>query len=321
MFFSKDLVKPFVPIRAIQAIVTLAAAHPRSRKVLNALYGKLSMRQRNRFHDHFAKLFRSRDNSSVGPGEWNVNFAGTKIKLPLTPKRFWLDWDTALSIDGHDTEIKKTYWSLLTGSERPVTFIDVGANYGTHSLIFLAHGVDVLTIEPNPLCHGYFFEICKLNGVTPRLENVAVGNSDQPLKLSFPESETWLGSVEPVTVEELQSMREPLSNMIVQQRRIDDFLPSLKPGRMLIKIDAEGFETEVISGAIKTLQAGNPKIIFEAMHTRRRQELFDLFNLLGYGVASLPWKGVSPPLPLAKPAFLSHPLANFLAFPIDATRN
>jgi FkbM family methyltransferase len=320
MSFATNFVKHFVSIEALQTTVIFSAIHPWSRKVLNALHSTLTMSQRNRFHDHFAKLFRNRDNSCIAPGEWKVNFAGKDIKLPLTAGRFWLDWDTALSIDGHDTEIKKTYCAILTGSEKPGTFIDVGGNYGTHSLIFLVHGVDVFTFEPNPLCHEYFFEVCKLNDVTPRLENAAVGESDQPLKLSFPESETWLGSVQPATVEELQSVKGLLSSKIVQQRRIDDFLPTFKLGSMLIKIDAEGFESEVLRGSTKTLRARKPKIIFEAADSERRRELFDLFDSLGYGVASLPWTGLSAPLPLAKSVFLNHALENFLAFPIDANR-
>ena len=321
MSFAKNFVKPFVPIQAIQTIVTFAAAHPRSRTILNAFYERLPIQQRGRFHTHFAKLFRNRDNSHIKSGEWKVNFAGKNIKLPLKANRFWLDWDTALAIDGHDTEIKETYRSLLTGSQKPVTFIDVGANYGTHSLIFLVHGVSVLTIEPNPLCHDYFFEVCELNSVKPNLESVAVGDGDQPLTLSFPESETWLGSVKPATVEEVQSIRLPLSSIVVQQRRIDDFLPSFKSGRMLIKIDAEGFESEVIKGSKNTLLAKTPDIIFEATDAGRREELFELFHSLRYGIAALPWINENPPNPLTKLAFLEHPFGNFLAFSIDDNRD
>ena len=58
---------------------------------------------------------------------------------------------------------------------------------------------------------------------------------------------------------------------------------------MLIKIDAEGFESEVIKGSKKTLSAKTPDIIFEATDAGRREELFDLLHSLRYGVAALPW--------------------------------
>jgi FkbM family methyltransferase len=318
MSFAKTFVKPLVPFEAVRAIVGFAVVHPRARRVLNALYGTLPIRQRGQFHGHVGRLFRERTNISMLPGEWTVRFAGKQMKLPLTSERLWLDWDIALAISGHDTEIKETYLSFLRGSEKPATFIDVGANYGTHSLIFLVHGVDVLTIEPNPTCRDYFLEICKMNGVTPHLESVAVGDSNQPLKLSFPEFETWLGSVEPATVEEIQSVRDPLSSTIVQQRKIDDFIQLLKPGRILIKIDAEGFETEVIRGAKETIRSRNPTIIFESNHSGPRSELFDLFHSLDYGIAALPWTGDKFPPPLAKPEFLNHFLGNCLAFPLGA---
>jgi FkbM family methyltransferase len=320
MSFAKKIVKRIVSAEALKSTVSFSAVHPWPRKALNALHGKLTMQQRSRFHEHFAKLFRDRDNSRIFPGVWKVNFAGREIILPLSDGRFWLDWDIALSIDGHDTEIKETYSAILSGSEKLDTFIDVGGNYGTHSLIFLVHGVDVYTFEPNPMCHEYFLDVCKLNGVTPRLEDAAVGESDQPLKLSFPESETWLGSVEPATIEELHAIKGTLSSKIVPQRRIDDFLPFFKPGNMLIKIDAEGFEPEVLRGSKKTLQAKKPMIIFEAVKPDRRPDLFDLFDLLGYGISSLPWTGRTSPVSLAKSTFLNHSLQNFLAFPLDVNR-
>ncbi|CAA9891487.1 conserved hypothetical protein [Candidatus Methylobacter favarea] len=76
--------------------------------------------------------------------------------MPLTSERFWLDWDTAVSITGHDIEIKQTYEALIGSSEPPELFIDIGANYGTHSLLFLVHQIKTITFEPNASCHDFF---------------------------------------------------------------------------------------------------------------------------------------------------------------------
>ena len=39
---------------------------------------------------------------------WRVEFCGKRIVLPLTRDRAWLDWDLAVSVLGHDLEVKQT---------------------------------------------------------------------------------------------------------------------------------------------------------------------------------------------------------------------
>jgi hypothetical protein len=72
-------------------------------------------------------------------GLWRLRFAGTQIVLPLRRESFWLDWGFALGVLGHDAEVKRTYEMLLL-SDRPDLFIDIGANYGTHSMLMAAAG-------------------------------------------------------------------------------------------------------------------------------------------------------------------------------------
>ena len=115
---------------------------------LYAIYSLLSIPQRERFHSEFAKLFRNGITRSR-PGTWSVNFAGKDILIPLNPDTLWLDWDLAVSILRHDTELMETYAGLIGHrSYRPQVFVDIGANYGTHSLLFLVHGLPALSFEP-----------------------------------------------------------------------------------------------------------------------------------------------------------------------------
>jgi hypothetical protein len=65
----------------------------------------------------------------------------------------WLDWFLALATLGDDSTVKKTYAAIVSSSRKPDLFLDVGANYGTHSLLFLAHGIRTWSFEPNARCY------------------------------------------------------------------------------------------------------------------------------------------------------------------------
>src|SRR5262245_2148610 len=79
---------------------------------LNQYYGLLDDEARSRFHARYAKIFRN-DGVSLASGEWLIQFADQKIRLPLRPSWSWLDWDAAVSLLGHDIEVKKTYAALV----------------------------------------------------------------------------------------------------------------------------------------------------------------------------------------------------------------
>src|SRR5207249_3638516 len=160
-------------------------------------------------------------------GLWTVTFLGRPIRLSLRPGQMWLDWDAALSILGHEVEIKETYSSLLASSASPELFIDVGANYGLHSLLFLAHGVDVISFEPNHLCREYFLSACRLNGVTARLEEIALGDIGCNTELWFPHGRTWLGSTD-ITVRQSLEPSYELRSQLVIQKRLDDYFSDLR---------------------------------------------------------------------------------------------
>ncbi len=159
-------------LHRVAPIVRWLAAREGPRGALNALYRSRSWDQKERIHARFAKIFRDYQ-GTFDPGVWQVEFAGRTVRVPLSKARAWLTWDLALSVAGHEPEIKQTYETILGFGPRLV--LDVGANYGTHSLLFLVHGIRTISFEPNPNCHASINELCTANGVTPVLEPVAVG--------------------------------------------------------------------------------------------------------------------------------------------------
>ena len=300
-----------------RSVFRAAASSPWSRSLLNVLYLKLSPSQRALFHQRFAKVFRNGGNQGRD-GHWKVIFGGKPISMPLRRGSFWLDWDNAVSIVGHDIEVKQTYESLIASpSARPDLFIDIGANYGTHSLLFLVHGIEVVTFEPNTSCHEYFRLVCDLNDVRPRLKPLALGEAKGYVEFSYPKRDTWLGSTHPEVIERLQGSKDLVTEK-VEQRTLDDFYPEIGDKRTLIKMDTEGNELSVLKGANKILKETRPRIIFECFTQSEKNKLFELFAAERYSVYPLPWRPNSDAGAFSGRQFGASSATNFIAVPAGA---
>ena len=297
-------------------MIVRAVSRDWSLRAANAVYNRLGTATHERLQSRFAKIFREREAQSDKRRTWTIRFAGSDIVLPLSPQRMWLDWDAALSTNGHEISVKQTYATLLSAPDRPDLFLDVGANYGTHSLLFLAHGVTTVSFEPNASCHAYFQEICSLNGVSPRLEKVAVGETNGTAELCFPEGETWLGSIDVGTVSRLEH-EMTLVRTQVPVRPLDDYLDLALGKRVLLKIDAEGHEVAILRGAAELLKRVRPRVLFEswADEAEKRRELLALFSSSGYRLARLPLMPGIPPRFIGRDAFLVEPNGDFIAIP------
>lgn len=293
------------------------ASFPWSRWLLNAAYLKLSSFQKALFHRAFAKTFRN-SNIRGRDGSWKVMFGKVGIFMPLDSDSFWLDWDNAVSIVGHDIEIKQTYESLIgLPSETPELFIDIGANYGTHSLLFLVHGVQTITFEPNTSCHEYFRKTCRLNDVTPNLESVALGEYKAEVDFSYPKRDTWLGSTKAEIINNL-SGSEDLVTEKVKQRPLDDFFPEVENKRTLVKIDTEGNELSVLKGAKKILERARPRVIFECWDEGEKAGIFDLLSAQNYSIYALPWSPKHDIGPVDFRRFMASVDTNFIAVSVGS---
>src|SRR5205085_1933343 len=123
-FFLKVINKIPVLKRSAQSFCRYAVTHPTPRKWLNKFYNRLGHKERILFHYMFARIFRNRK-ASVINAEWIVSFNNSRVKMPLRGENLWLDWDLAVSIMGHDLEIKYFYEKLIN-SKKPSYFFDIG---------------------------------------------------------------------------------------------------------------------------------------------------------------------------------------------------
>jgi len=297
----------------MRSIVRSIAAKPGSRAVLNRYYDHFDAKTKARFQSHYSRVFRQED-IPMSPGAWHVNFAGRTLRVPLRSEWAWLDWDLAVSIVGHDIEVIQTYEALVNSFERPDFFFDVGANYGTHSILFLSAGIPVIAFEPNPNCHPYFEAACGLNGFSGRWEQVAAGSAPGEIELVFPEKETWLGSVSSDITPGLDEWGD-VTRLSVPVRSLDSYMKDIPFGKVLIKIDVEGYEIEVLKGAAQMLRDYKPAIIFESNDAKLRPELFSLFEEFSYGIHPLPYRPSARSRAFSHGAFLASTAINFIALP------
>jgi len=256
--------------------------NPRKLRKLNRRYLKMSTEDHRRFHALFAKIFR--DHQAIELDDyWTVYFSGKEIKLPLQGNDLWLHWDTAVSIVGNDLEVKNFYEKLLNSDHRPNIFFDVGANYGTHSLLFHSQGVQTISFEPNPNAYKGYRNIEELNGVKYNTEKVAVGSKTDKAELVFPKYETWLGSISSEYTEKLEGM-ENVEKVEVDVITLEDYIArsGLKPD--LIKIDTEGFEYQVLMGAEAYLKSTPCLVVFECTTEDEKANLWEFFNQIDYSM-------------------------------------
>lgn len=284
---------------------------PGALQAFNKAYTHCSPSKQRLVHAAFAKIFRDRP-PLQSLSSWKGSFAGTPYRIPLRAEQLWLDWDTALSLSGHDIEVKQTYLYLLAHWPLQI-FFDVGANYGTHSFLMSLAGIRTVAFEPNPSCHDYFWHLLEHNHRFATLVKKGVGEQTGQLHLSYHPTETWngrLGSSE---------AREGQKHLQVDIITLDAYIAQNGILPDLIKVDTEGFELKVLQGAQNLLAQQHSLIIFESLAPTstdtQRETLFRLLTTTNYGIFSLPWYGESTQLPMSEQTFMKATDTNFIAVP------
>jgi FkbM family methyltransferase len=126
-------------------------------------------------------------------------------------------------------------------------FVDVGANIGSYSILAAGEtGVEVIAIEPIPSTFRALRRNVVLNEFSDRIQLLNIGLGKETGVLHF--------TADLDTVNHVLAEREIVEKVVtVPMRRLDDVLDGRVP--VLIKIDVEGFESEVIAGAQRTLSS------------------------------------------------------------------
>ena len=140
--------------------------------------------------------------------------------------------------------------------------IDVGANLGIYSVSAAALGARVLAFEPNPGARATLEANLVLNGVDDRVRVEPHALADFDGEAAF--TTTLAGSNHLV----LASEETPTTSRVTV-RRLDGVVAakSLPATMALLKVDAEGFDPQVLAGAVATISEQRPVIIVEQLGT------------------------------------------------------
>jgi FkbM family methyltransferase len=134
-------------------------------------------------------------------------------------------------------------------------FVDVGANVGIYTLLASSvRDVTVESFEPSPEAFSRLVENVELNnlGAHVAVHRAAAGEEDGTALLTQGR-DCW---------NHLTSQRGD-DAIEVPLLRLDSILPSARRRVALIKIDVEGRERDVLSGAVQTLRTDRPALIVE----------------------------------------------------------
>jgi FkbM family methyltransferase len=304
------LVRP-TPGNDTVAAVRWLAARSMSRPVLNAMYSLLPANWKAQCHGRFSRIFYGY-NGEFDEGRWRISVFGRSIVVPLRRQFAGLDWDAALSIIGHEPELKETYAAFVRLNHPPRLVLDIGANYGTHSIVFLRHGIQTISFEPNPVCHSFFGLLCKTNGIECRVEPLALGAVDAVVDLWYPPRAEWLGTTDPHVKDRL---RGQLLKLAVAQTTVDTYVKSYRLKPDVLKIDTEGTELQVLEGAEQTLEHCRPLVLLESWKSVARGVLLSYLASVRYSICKLPLVAHVPPGTLTPEQFFAADMTNFAAVP------
>lgn len=208
--------------------------------------------------DRFIRAFHTSDASPSIPFE--VPFFGMRYRGNLND---FLDWSVFMygAYSRHELYVLRDVAATLSKENAvPVTFFDIGANVGQHSLFMSKHVSRVFSFEPFVYARNKLVNKAEQN----KRENMVVypiGLGDVDAELDFFEpsgANHGTGSFLPNAGDNSSVAKK------LPVRRGDDFLDSNNLPRMdIVKMDVEGFEIRVLSGLRKRLRNDRPVILME----------------------------------------------------------
>lgn len=234
-----------------------------------------SLPLRYRAYAAYSRLLSSHENRRVAGGSALLRLLRGISSMfgldPVIPIRATAD-DT-LVVDFSDDRILEVLYEIrrenaeyrvMTALLKPGdAFIDVGANYGTFSIIasrIVGDEGRVIAIEPQAELASCIRESLRLSGIA-NVEVIESGAGREPgtVTLLVPTNDTGRAGTKSGF-----SATGPHSRIEVPIVRIDDLLPRLRerPG-ILMKLDVEGSELDVLSGAEQLITLHRPVILIE----------------------------------------------------------
>lgn len=176
----------------------------------------------------------------------------------------------------------ETMLLLEKAMRKSSTFLDVGANVGIMSMAASTYNPNAIiyAFEPVPHIFNALQEHILINEMESNVHCLRSVVSNQLGEISFhvPHKNLSSGSLDLTGFANL-----PGSIISMPSITIDSFSESEGLQKIdLIKIDVEGFEVDVLSGAIKTMSRDKPVIICECLPGANADGIEELLKQYGY---------------------------------------
>jgi len=145
-------------------------------------------------------------------------------------------------------------------------FIDIGANVGAFTLLASAHiGAKSVAIEPVPATFSDLLNNIYLNNINDKVDTYNIALGSKTGKVGFTQS---LGTCNRVAID------NDKDTIIINIDTLDNIV-SARQSPAMLKIDVEGFESEVIDGASKTLNLKELKVIIIELNGAGKRYNYD----------------------------------------------
>ena len=180
------------------------------------------------------------------------------------------------------------FWPVCEGSEReiaayllqknmePGVFVDIGANIGKYSILMAKNRWQVYSFEPVKSTLDRLKLNALVNGVNDNINiyHTALGDRSSREMIYFDRHNYTLASLV-LKNKKLETCEE------VKIEKLDHILNEQFDREVIMKIDAEGFEYEVLKGAQDFIRKNHPAIIIEIWQ-QNSEKVHNLLNGLGY---------------------------------------
>lgn len=185
----------------------------------------------------------------------------------------------------------KISWVVKKFVRQGDVVLDIGANLGLVSFrlaqIVGPAGV-VHSFEPNPKMVDYIQKSLQVNpSLNINIHAIGLGATEGQMTLSVPSGNAGAASLT------AKGEAEGTENLQIQVRCLNNVVREEGIGRLdFIKMDVEGFEAEVLTGARDVISKFKPKAILFEEHgfnvSKDRPKSFRLLEELGYEVLAIP---------------------------------
>jgi FkbM family methyltransferase len=193
----------------------------------------------------------------AGEGRQMGRFLGAQAELDLTDHiQFWM------YVDGvFDEPFLRFFCSLIDAVPASVV-LDIGANVGNHAISMACHAGQVHAFEPNDTARACMVRLASAHEpMNLQIHDAALGNATE--QRDFFENAS--GNLGASTFDESQADRfGRVNRKRLQIVRGDEYLARAGISRVdFVKIDVEGFESEVLQGLQVVLVAARPVVVME----------------------------------------------------------